>query len=63
MRCSCVKCGTYMVHDNLRARCVCPECANTCDICVGGRNRERIERVDGKLVIPEEIRMRIERGE
>ncbi|MDO4568644.1 MAG: hypothetical protein Q4B99_06785 [Clostridia bacterium] len=36
MRCSCKKCGTYMVQEErgLGGCCVCPECANRCRDCV-----------------------------
>lgn len=37
MRCSCQKCGTYMVHDEkgFESRCICPECFNICSACMG----------------------------
>lgn len=37
MRCSCQKCGTYMVQDErgLESRCICPECFSTCSACMG----------------------------
>lgn len=38
MRCSCKRCGTYMVQEErgLESRCICPECFNTCHACMGG---------------------------
>lgn len=57
MRCSCILCGTYMVHSQRgESRCICPECGNTCDICMGNRNGERIEKIDGKIKIPDLIK-------
>ena len=37
MRCSCQKCGTYMVQDEkgILSRCICPECFETCSACLG----------------------------
>ena len=37
MRCSCQNCGTYMVQDEkgLDSRCICPQCFNTCNACMG----------------------------
>lgn len=37
MRCSCQKCGTYMVQDEkgFESRCICPECFNVCSACMG----------------------------
>ena len=37
MRCSCQNCGTYMVQDEkgLQSRCICPQCFNTCNACMG----------------------------
>lgn len=36
MRCSCQRCGTYMVQDEkgVQSRCICPECFFTCSACV-----------------------------
>lgn len=36
MRCSCKKCGTYMIQQELGAgsRCICPQCFFTCSACV-----------------------------
>ncbi|HPF54340.1 MAG TPA: hypothetical protein P5116_04630 [Eubacteriales bacterium] len=41
MRCSCQICGTYMVQDEkgTQSRCVCPECFNTCSLCMGTGNQ------------------------
>ena len=36
MRCSCPKCGTYMIQaESLRLGCVCPECGTHCSDCLG----------------------------
>lgn len=37
MRCSCQRCGTYMVQDErgLESRCICPQCFATCSACMG----------------------------
>ena len=37
MRCSCKKCGTYMVQAErgLRSGCCCPECFEFCSDCMG----------------------------
>ena len=36
MRCSCQRCGAYMVQDEkgIKSRCICPECFFTCSACV-----------------------------
>ncbi|MDO4543871.1 MAG: hypothetical protein Q4C01_04880 [Clostridia bacterium] len=38
MRCSCQKCGTYMVQNEkgLDSGCICPECFTKCSACMGG---------------------------
>lgn len=57
MRCSCILCGAYMIHSQRgKSRCICPECENTCDICMGNSNMKIIEKVDGKIKIPDEIK-------
>ncbi len=37
MRCSCRKCGTYMVQEEygLRSGCKCPACGEMCHDCMG----------------------------
>ena len=37
MRCSCQRCGTYMVQDEKgeSSRCICPECFLVCTACMG----------------------------
>ncbi len=37
MRCTCQKCGEYMVQDEkgLFSRCICPNCFQTCAACLG----------------------------
>lgn len=36
MRCSCPKCGTYMIQaESLRLGCACPECGVHCSDCLG----------------------------
>ncbi len=37
MRCSCQRCGTYMVQDEkgIESRCICPECFFVCNACIG----------------------------
>ena len=36
MRCSCQVCGTYMVHsESMALGCVCPECRQRCQQCLG----------------------------
>lgn len=36
MRCSCQRCGAYMVQDEkgVQSRCVCPECFFACSACI-----------------------------
>ena len=36
MRCSCSRCGAYMVQDEkgVQSRCICPECFFTCSACI-----------------------------
>jgi len=36
MRCSCQRCGAYMVQDEkgVQSRCICPECFNVCSACI-----------------------------
>lgn len=40
MRCSCIKCGAYMVQKEkgTQSCCVCPECFMTCSACMGTGN-------------------------
>lgn len=36
MRCSCMKCGSYMAQsDDSHLGCVCPQCGNRCKSCLG----------------------------
>jgi len=36
MRCSCRRCGTYMIQaEGFNFGCVCPECLNRCRDCMG----------------------------
>ena len=36
MRCSCRKCGTYMIQaDSDQLGCICPSCFNHCRDCLG----------------------------
>ena len=36
MRCMCRKCGTDMVQaDDEKLGCICPECFNRCNDCLG----------------------------
>ena len=36
MRCSCKNCGTYMVQaESSHLGCVCPDCGNRCNDCLG----------------------------
>ena len=36
MRCSCEKCGTYMIQaDDITLGCKCPNCFNRCTACLG----------------------------
>ncbi|MBQ2662501.1 MAG: hypothetical protein IJF80_07610 [Clostridia bacterium] len=39
MRCSCKRCGTYMVQAErgLNSGCCCPECFEFCSDCMGSR--------------------------
>ena len=39
MRCSCQKCGEYMVQreQGVESMCVGPNCFNTCSACMGNR--------------------------
>lgn len=36
MRCSCKRCGTYMIQQEqgTESRCICPQCFFTCTACV-----------------------------
>jgi hypothetical protein len=36
MRCSCRRCGAYIVQDEkgVKSRCICPECFFTCSACI-----------------------------
>lgn len=38
MQCGCPECGRLMVQAQrgLRSCCVCPDCGNTCGVCMGG---------------------------
>lgn len=37
MRCSCQKCGTYMIQseEGLKSGCRCPDCGHMCRDCMG----------------------------
>ena len=51
MRCTCQNCGAYMVQDEkgLFSRCVCPECFQTCNACMGTAqgplDKERLQKM------------------
>jgi len=49
MRCSCQKCGTYMIQseEGLKSGCRCPDCGHMCRDCMGS--------VQGPMT-PDEIR-------
>ena len=36
MRCSCQRCGAYMVQDEkgVQSHCICPECFFICSACI-----------------------------
>ena len=59
MRCSCIRCGAYMVHreKDLESGCICPECFAVCSACIGNQNQDShiFKKVDGHLVIPEDL--------
>ena len=61
MRCSCIRCGTYMVHSEkgIDSGCICPNCLATCNSCLGpGKTVQPIQKKGGKLVIPDELKDR-----
>jgi len=35
MRCGCPHCQAFMVQEEDRSTCVCPECGYRCDACLG----------------------------
>lgn len=45
MRCSCQRCGTYMVQDEkgVQSRCICPECFFTCSACVSASGGQPLD--------------------
>ncbi len=45
MRCSCQRCGTYMVQDEkgVLSGCICPECFFTCSACVSGSGGQPLD--------------------
>ena len=45
MRCSCQRCGTYMVQDEkgIESRCICPECFFVCSACVGTQGGQPLD--------------------
>lgn len=49
MRCSCQKCGTYMIQseEGLKSGCRCPDCGHMCRDCMGS--------IQGPMT-PEELR-------
>ena len=55
MRCSCRKCGEYMVHENAGlGACVCPVCGEKCTDCLGTDSvisKEAFERIKDDPVL------------
>lgn len=45
MRCSCQRCGTYMVQDEkgVQSRCICPQCFFTCSACVSASGGQPLD--------------------
>ena len=45
MRCSCQRCGTYMVQDEkgVQSRCICPQCFFTCSACVAASGGQPLD--------------------
>ncbi len=45
MRCSCQRCGAYMVQDEkgVQSRCICPECFYTCSACVSAEGGQPLD--------------------
>jgi len=45
MRCSCQRCGTYMVQDEkgVQSRCICPQCFFTCSACIATSGGEPLD--------------------
>ncbi len=39
MRCACPNCGAFMPQAEGKALCVCTDCGNTCDACLGGSSQ------------------------
>ena len=35
MRCACPQCGSFMIHAETSAACVCPDCLYRCSACLG----------------------------
>lgn len=35
MRCGCPHCEAFMVQEDERSTCVCPDCGYRCDACLG----------------------------
>jgi len=60
MRCSCERCGTYMVQRErgTDSACVCPACFFECRACMGGENRaaDMIQKTNGEIRIPKHIK-------
>ena len=56
MRCSCKVCKTYMVHaPDIKMGCICPECKNRCNACLGTNTVKSKEEL--KNMIPENFDM------
>lgn len=46
VRCTCMKCGTYMVHaEDMELGCICPECQNRCKACLGTGGPLSVEQI------------------
>lgn len=43
MRCGCSQCSAYMVQleNGLKSGCICPECGNFCDYCMGTQSHPK----------------------
>ena len=66
MRCSCHRCGTYMVHaESMELGCVCPDCGYRCKACLGTNtvvSREGLRNLASNSAIMNDIFSALEDG-
>ena len=66
MRCSCQRCGTYMVQEErgLESRCICPQCFATCSACMGTAQKpEQREGLELIAYLRQRYDMQLEEGD